>query len=78
MFQKIVKFASKKFSKLKKREPKTLMTHELDTKLLRKIHGKGVPDWGQFRRIKHILSSKEQKVLRLSYLVFLIGIIGPE
>lgn len=75
MLQKIVKFASKKFSKLKKREPKTLMTHELDTKLLRKIHGKRVPNWGQFRRIKHILSSKEQKVLRLSSLIFLIGIV---
>ncbi|MCF6276872.1 MAG: peptide ABC transporter substrate-binding protein [Candidatus Magasanikbacteria bacterium] len=74
MLQKLVKKISKKFSKLKKREPKSLVGRELDTKLLRKIHGKKVPSWGQFRRIKHLLSSKEQKILSLSSLIFLVGI----
>lgn len=60
---------------LKKTKSGLPNTYDLDAKILRSIRGRKFPKWSQLLQAKHVLSSKEYLVLRLSFLVFLFGLI---
>jgi len=61
----------------RKRQSKTepFVSDKHDLKLMRRIKRRLVPHWQQLTHIRHLLSSQERKILQISLLVLVIGLV---
>lgn len=57
------------------RQVQPLHTHHDDVRLLQRIHGRFLPRLQQLRHLRRVLSKTEMRLLRVSALVFVIGLV---
>lgn len=64
------------FARLKKlQKQKPIVSSDHDVQLLQRVHGRRFPHTKQLFHIKKILSAREQMILRLSFLVLIVGLL---
>lgn len=75
MFNRIKSEVEKIYKNIRQKNLKPFVSHGHDLKLVKKVQNKRTPCLVQFLQIKHVLSVGERKIMRISFLVLLIGVL---
>ncbi|HBU07027.1 MAG TPA: hypothetical protein DEB09_02995 [Candidatus Magasanikbacteria bacterium] len=70
-----VKKISKFIQRLRIKQVDSFVSKKHDLKLMRRVHQKKLPHVKQLFHVGHVLSSRERRIFRLSFLVLFIGLI---
>jgi len=68
-------FVKKQWFNFKMKRAKPLVSERLDMRLLHGVKGARLPRLRQFFHLKHILSGQERLMLKLAYLILVVGIV---
>ncbi len=75
MFSSIKTLLKKAIFNWRQKKSEPIVSPHYDMKLLQKVKGKFSPSWEQLRHLRHLLTPSEGRVIKISLLFLLIGIL---